>query len=126
MSSNVFIKLPEDIKKLIDGKPEHVCHVKDNHFSREVLIQDESNSFGLEIQRLAMKAREEFDQELEKKLEYLVANCGKDILNHIRIVMDPYAFSVRDDNFGDLDDVNCSITVQARLEYFIDAEVVDG
>lgn len=126
MSSNAFIKLPGDIRKLIDGDPKIVCFVKDNLLPRDEINNLERDEFGGYMQGLAKKAREDFDQKLEKELEYLVANCGKDILNHIRIVMEPYAFSVRANGFDDIDNFNCAITTQARLEYFIDAEVVDG
>lgn len=126
MSSNAFIKLPMDIKKLIDGKAENVCFVKDSLIPRDESDQFDNESFGLYMQNLASDARKDFDQELEKKLEYLVANCGKDILNHIRIVMEPYAFSIQPDVIGDdYDNFRCAITTQARLEYFIDSEVVE-
>lgn len=126
MSSSVFIKLPKDIRKFVDGKVDNVCFVKDFTIPRDESDQFDNESFGLYMHSLVKKAREDFDQEMEKKLEYLVANCGPDILNHIRIVMDPYMFSVRTDGLEDLDNFTCAITTRARLEYFIDAEVVDG
>lgn len=126
MSANAFVILPKNIKQFIDGKVDRVLFVKDNLIPRDEVYQVNEDNFGGYVQQIAKEARKEFDQELEKKLAYLVEHCGTDVLKHIRVVMDPYSFRINNDVVGDMDNFHLAITTQARLEYFTDVEVVDG
>lgn len=125
MTSMFYEKIPEDIKQLIAGKAEHVCLVKDGKFNKDDIVSNDSTWFDGVVSDIAKQAMDDFNQELDKKLEYLVVNCGKEILDHIRIVMEPTMVSVSYSSPYDLDNYTYALTTQARLEYFVDAEVVE-
>lgn len=125
MGYKYFSKLPEDIQNLINGKSEKVCLVEDNNISKDGTTGLEPEWFNREVSKIANQARKNFDQKLEEKLEYLVANCGREILDHIRIVMEPMMFSLSEAGMFDPDNYNYTVTTQARIEYFLEGEVVE-